>query len=64
MDHLVFGVPDLEQGIDLVERKTGVRADSAASIRVAARTTRSSRSATGSTSRSLRSIPSNPQPPR
>ena len=26
MDHLVFGVPDLAQGIDLVERKTGVRA--------------------------------------
>ena len=27
MDHLVFGVPDLAQGIDLVERKTGVRAE-------------------------------------
>jgi Glyoxalase-like domain len=27
MDHLVFGVPDLEQGIDLVERRTGVRAE-------------------------------------
>jgi hypothetical protein len=26
MDHLVFGVPDLAQGIDLVERRTGVRA--------------------------------------
>jgi len=26
MDHLVFGVPDLAQGIDLVERHTGVRA--------------------------------------
>ena len=26
MDHLVLGVPDLEQGIDLVEQKTGVRA--------------------------------------
>jgi hypothetical protein len=26
MDHLVLGVPDLAQGIDLVERKTGVRA--------------------------------------
>jgi Glyoxalase-like domain len=26
MDHLVFGVPDLAQGIELVERCTGVRA--------------------------------------
>jgi hypothetical protein len=26
MDHLVFAVPDLAQGIDLVERQTGVRA--------------------------------------
>jgi hypothetical protein len=26
MDHLVFGVPDLAQGIELVERRTGVRA--------------------------------------
>jgi len=26
MDHLVFGVSDLEQGIDLIERRTGVRA--------------------------------------
>jgi hypothetical protein len=26
MDHLVLGVPDLAQGIDLVERRTGVRA--------------------------------------
>jgi hypothetical protein len=26
MDHLVLGVPDLAQGVDLVERKTGVRA--------------------------------------
>ena len=26
MDHLVLGVPDLEKGIDLVERKAGVRA--------------------------------------
>lgn len=26
MDHLVFGVPDLGQGIELVERMTGVRA--------------------------------------
>ena len=27
MDHLVFGVPNLEQGIDLVEGETGVRAE-------------------------------------
>ena len=27
MDHLVLGVPDLKQGIDLVELKTGVRAN-------------------------------------
>ena len=27
MDHLVLGVPDLAQGIDLVEQKTGVRAN-------------------------------------
>src|SRR5262245_27316313 len=26
MDHLVFGVPDLAHGIELVERRTGVRA--------------------------------------
>jgi hypothetical protein len=26
MDHLVFGVPDLAQGIEMVERRTGVRA--------------------------------------
>ena len=26
MDHLVLGVPDLAQGVELVERKTGVRA--------------------------------------
>ena len=26
MDHLVFGVPDLTRGVDLVERYTGVRA--------------------------------------
>lgn len=26
IDHLVFGVPDLERGIDLIERQTGVRA--------------------------------------
>ena len=26
MDHLVLGVPDLDQGVELVERKTGVRA--------------------------------------
>jgi hypothetical protein len=26
IDHLVFGVPDLAQGIELVERRTGVRA--------------------------------------
>jgi hypothetical protein len=26
MDHLVFGVPDLARGIELVERRTGVRA--------------------------------------
>ena len=26
MDHLVFGVPDLAHGIDLMEHKTGVRA--------------------------------------
>jgi hypothetical protein len=26
MDHLVFGVPDLSRGIDLLEHKTGVRA--------------------------------------
>jgi hypothetical protein len=25
MDHLVLGVPDLEQGIDLVEQKPGAR---------------------------------------
>jgi len=28
MDHLVFGVPDLVRGIELLERKTGVRARS------------------------------------
>jgi hypothetical protein len=26
MDHLVFGVPDLARGIELVEHRTGVRA--------------------------------------
>lgn len=26
MDHLVFGVPDLAHGIDLMEHKTGIRA--------------------------------------
>ena len=26
MDHLVFGVPDLSPGIELVEHRTGVRA--------------------------------------
>ena len=63
MDHLVFAVPDLAEGIELVERQTGVRPrfggrhpGRSTHDALAARTTRCCRWADGNISKSLPSM--------